>query len=193
MAKTKDATAEDAPPDEAVDESTPAEESPTDDDVFLQEQEAAAAAQSPAEPQVVPEVRPQAAVTPAPGQGVSEASKRIDTAAPAMGQEAYDRANSDEAKAAATEASRMPNLTEGQRVVITGDNPEAGRMAYIQSIAYKDGIQDMVAHSGTGEARFADVDHYVIRTRDGRSDLLVVPPDQVTPLEDNEGWGRGQI
>jgi hypothetical protein len=161
---------------------------------FLEQQKQAAALQSPAEPQLVPEQRPQAAITPAPGAGVSEASKRIDAAgAKPMDQEAYDRANSDEQKAAAKEASRLPNLTEGQRVVVSGDHPEAGRMAYIMGVHYTDGIQDMIAKSGTGEARFADVDHYVLRTRDGRSDVFTATRDQVTPLEVNEGWGRGQI
>jgi hypothetical protein len=165
--------------------SDPAQGDPT----FEEQQAQAAAAQSPAEPQTVPEQRPQAFTG---ATLVSDSSKRLD-GAPAATEEDFKRANSDEAKKASIENSRTPNLVVGQRVVITEPNPEAGRMAYVLQIAYADGIQGMLANSGTPEARFAEVESYVLRTRDGRTDTLDVPPDQVKPLDDIAGWGRGQI
>lgn len=137
---------------------------------------------------VVPEQRPQAFTQ---GTHVSESSKRLDN--PELPtKEGYDRANSDEAKEASQKNSRTPRLYDGQRVEITG-GPEKGRMAHIVRSEYKDGVQAMVAQAGIGESRFAQVDKYIVRTRDGRSDVLQVNPEHVTPLDDIEGWGRGQI
>lgn len=156
----------------------------------IQEQmAAAAAAQSPAEPQVVPEQRPQAFISPT--GGISEASKRLDTNVPPT-QEEIDVANSDEAKAASAANSLTPRLYEGQRVTFVS-GPEVGRMAYVVSVAYKDAIQEMIASHGGVNARFAEVECYILRTRDGRTDTLVATPDQIRPLDDIEGWGRGQI
>lgn len=162
------------------------------EEAFKSSQAQVAATQSPGETQTVPEVRPQAAVSPAPGAGVSEASKRLD-GAPAATLEDVQRANSQEAKDASIENSRMPNLVIGQRVQILEPNSEAGRMAYVQAIQFADGIQQMISQSGTPEARFAQVDSYVVKTRDGRSDILDIPGDQLKPLDDIAGWGRGQI
>lgn len=155
---------------------------------FEEQQALAAANQSPGETQVVPEVRPQAFMG---TDKVSEASKRLDNNVPPT-QEEYDAANSDENVAAAAAASRMPNLLVGQRVQIT-DGPEKGRMAYVLQVLYTTGLQGMLANSGQPEARFAEVDEYVVRTRDGRSDILSLKPDQVSALDDIQGWGRGQI
>lgn len=175
-------------PGQAPEQGDPAEPAtPT----FEEQQAAAAAAQSPGEPQVVPEGRPQAFQS---TELKSDSQKRAEEADPGpMDQAAYDRANSDEAKAEAAKNSRTPNLLVGQRVQIIEPNSEAGRMAYVLQIDYADGIQGMLAASGQPEARFAEVQDYVVRTRDGRSDILVVKPDEVKPLDDTQGWGRGQI
>lgn len=167
------------------------DEGKSTDEAFQEARAESAASQSPGEPQVVPEVRPQAFQT---GASHSDSGKRAAERDPGpMDQAAYDRANSDESKKSAADASRSANLVEGQRVVILDPHEEAGRMAFVQSVHYTDGIQDMIARSGSAEARFADVDHYVLRTRDGRSDLLMVNPDELKPIEENQGWGRGQI
>lgn len=160
-----------------------------DEAKFEDQQAAEAAAQSPAERQTVPEQRPQAF---SGAESVSDASKRLDKAV-APTEEGYERANSDEAKEASIKNSRTPNLVEGQRVQILEPNSEAGRMAYVLKVVPSDGIQGMLAASGTPEARFAELSGYVVRTRDGRSDILEVKPEEVKPLDDIQGWGRGQI
>jgi hypothetical protein len=115
--------------------------------------------------------------------------------APAATQEDYDRANSDEAKEAAAKEARAPNLLPGQRVQLTGKDvtgvDQSGRMAYVLQPNYPDPIQAMIAGYGGPEARFAEVETYDVQTRDGRQDRLTVAPDALTPLEINEGWGRG--
>lgn len=158
-------------------------------------QAAVAATQTSADDQTVavPEQRPQVFTQPDP-VGQSEASKRAAAAtAPAATQADYDRANSDEAKEASVEAGRLPNLIVGTRVQISGDHPEAGRMAHVVAVEYASPIDALLGSSATPEARFAEVADYIVRTRDGRSDVLVTKPDQVTPLDSIQGWGRGQI
>jgi hypothetical protein len=108
-----------------------------------------------------------------------------------MGKEAYDRARVDEEHHGGE--GRLPRFYPGQRVQIVADHPEAGRMAYVQTPIYDDAIQELIGNSGTSEARMAEVDAYVVKTRDGRSDLLVVPSEDLRPLEAHQGWGRGQI
>lgn len=122
---------------------------------------------------------------------VSDASVRIDNNEPAT-QDDFDRANSDEQKQAAAESSRTPILIVGQRVTII-DGPEVGRMGYVLSINYVDALNAMLANSPHSERRFAEVESYVVRTRDGRSDTLSLKPSEIRPLDDIEGWGRGQI
>lgn len=141
----------------------------------------------------VPEQRPQVFTGPIPGHDSDSAKRAAAAAAPAATQEDYDRANSDEAKEAATAAGRLPNFLVGQRVQIVGDHPEAGRMAHVTAIEYASGVDALLGTSATPEARFAEVEDYVIRTRDGRSDLLTATADQLKPLDTIQGWGRGQI
>lgn len=179
MAKVKDEKAE---RDKEVSE---------EEDEFLEEEAAEAALQSPGEPQTVPEQRPQAFIAPAEGEGDSEAGKRLAKAGKAMGQEAYDRAK-EGAKKDKSEG-RRPRLYPGQRVQIIEPNDEAGRMAFVQTPQFPDAVQELLANSGTAEAPFAEVESYIVRTRDGRSDLLVIPADELRTLEPLQGWGRGQI
>lgn len=149
----------------------------------------ALASQGQAEPQVVPEQRPQAFI--APTGGVSESSKRLDNNEPAT-QEEIDRANSQEAKDASAANSLTPRLFEGQRVTFVS-GPEQGRMGFVSQVVFPDAVQQMISTSGIPQARFAEVAQYIIRTRDGRSDIISATPDQIKPLDDIEGWGRGQI
>jgi hypothetical protein len=169
----------------------PTTEEVVEEDPFAEEQAAAAAAQGVDDgTQTVPEQRPQAFMSPAKGEGDSAAGKRAAArAAKAMGPEAYERAKPKEG----VSEGRTPHLYPGQRVVIIQPNEEAGRMALVQVINYKDDIQTLIAGSGTPEARFAEVTSYVVLTRDGRSDTLNVPANEVKPLETIGGWGRGQI
>ncbi len=87
--------------------------------------------------------------------------------------------------------SRFPNLLPGTRVKITG-GPYSGRMGAILDIHYVDGIQQMIAASGTSEARFAEVQSYIVRTRDARTDLVEVAPGELVALSTVEGWARGE-
>jgi hypothetical protein len=160
----------------------------TGQEKFEQEQAEAASAQSPAELQTVPEQRPQAFDG---VDTVSESSTRLDTNVPAT-QEDYDRANSDKAKKDSVKNSRTPRLYEGQRVTFI-DGPEKGRMGFVTHVEFTDAVQQMISSSGIPEARFAEVAAYIIRTRDGRSDVISAKPSEVKPLDDIEGWGRGQI
>src|SRR5438270_218721 len=77
-----------------------------DEPSFTDEQKAQAQAQSPAEPQVVPEVRPQA-FQQAEVHSDSELRAKEADGGP-MDQEAYDRANSDQAKEDSVKNSRTP-------------------------------------------------------------------------------------
>jgi hypothetical protein len=165
------------------------EEVPKEGNDFLKEEAVAAEAQSPAEPQVVPEQRPQAFISPTGGD--SEAGKRAAKLSKAMGKEAYDRAKVDPKHHGGE--GQLPRLYPGQRVQIIGDHPEAGRMAFVQTPIYEDAIKELIGNSGTSEARLVEVDSYVVRTRDGRSDLMVVPSEDLRVLEVHQGWGRGQI
>lgn len=181
-------------PPPSADEPQPPDEP---DEDFEAEQATAAAVQSPAERQTVPEVRPQSFVSDPLGGSRSDTQQReIDSqtgaAAPAMGQEAYDAANSDENKKAALDESKLPNLYPGQRVqIISGDNQ--GRNAYVVQALYEDAVQAMIASAGVAESRFAEVTGYIVQTRDGRTDRLEVKPDEIRTLEVTDGWGRGQI
>lgn len=176
-------------------ESNPPTDAPPEDSsvataepTFEEQQAAEAAAQSPAELQTVPEQRPQAF----DGDSVvSEASTRLDSNVPAT-QEDYDRANSDKAKADSVKNSRTPRLYEGQRVTFI-DGPEKGRMGFVTHVEFTDAVQQMIGSAGISEARFADVAAYIVRTRDGRSDVISAKPSEIKPLDDIEGWGRGQI
>lgn len=150
-----------------------------------------AAAQSPAEPQTVPEVRPQAFTGPAASQQ-STTSQRVGAQA-AHGAAEYAAAEpTAENEAAADAAGRSANFIPGQRVQIIGGD-DIGRMALIQSVVYTDPVQEMISRMGGSESRFADVRSYIVLTRDGRSDTLVVTPENLQALETNNGWGRGTI
>lgn len=179
-----------ADPSSASDTSPPATPS-------LQDQlKAAAIEQSPSEPQDVPEVRPQTFTQPDPS--AQSASSLTMTGAAAHGEAEYAAAApTDENNAAAAEASQLPNFLVGQRVQITGPDAsgvdQTGRMALVQSIVYTDPVNAMIAHMGGSEARFATVNQYVVLTRDGRSDTLVVAPANLKALDTTNGWGRGSI
>ena len=91
------------------------------------------------------------------------------------------------------EPARLPNLVIGQRVTTLPSHPSPGRMALVTNIIYTDPIQQMLAHMGAAESRFATVLQYVLVTRDGRSDTLVAKPEELKAIEENQGWGRGQF
>jgi hypothetical protein len=183
MAKAKD---EEAKAEEALAEAE--QEEVVADEEFEEELAVEAAAQSQEERQVVPERRPQAFLGAMGGD--SAAGKRAAArAAKAMGPEEYAAAEPKEGES----EGRARRLYPGQRVVIIAPNEEAGRMAFVQTINYTDALQELLASSGTPEASFAEVESYIVQTRDGRSDLLDVLPSEVEPLETIGGWGRGQI
>lgn len=177
---------------EPAPEQTPAPEPTLEETLAAQ-----AAAQSQTEPQVVPEQRPQAATQPADSQ--RSAMDKALTPAAAHGEAEYKAAEpTDVNEANALEAGRVPILLVGQRVQLSGDDltnkvDQSGRMALIQQRIFKDPVQEMIAGMGGPESRFAEVQSYVVLTRDGRSDTLVMPPEGVSSLETGNGWGRGTI
>jgi len=87
---------------------------------------------------------------------------------------------------------RIPHLIEGQRVRVKSGDFE-GRMAYVLAVDYKDVTQLLLSKAGVPEARFAEAEDYVCRTRDGREDVFIAKPDELEPLEPNNGWGRGTV
>jgi hypothetical protein len=89
-------------------------------------------------------------------------------------------------------AGRLPHLIDGQRVQVTSGQYE-GRMASVSSVTYTDAVQEMISRSGGPESRYAQASSYVLRTRDGRAEIISVSADQVSPLEPEDGWGRGQV
>lgn len=152
---------------------------------------AQAAVQSPAEPQSVPEQRPQGSTQPSPSH--RSATDVATPGEPAHGQAEYDAAApTPENEAAAQAAGRIPSLIVGQRVQVTGGKYQ-GRMALVTAVIYTDPVQEMMSRMGGGEARFATVRSYILLTRDGRSDTIVVEPENLSPLEPQNGWGRGSI
>lgn len=196
---SSDAQAHDVPPPGQNPTPPPADPTPTsaskspgesEPNPFLDEQAQAAATQSPAEAQSVPEQRPQVWTQ---GDDSQRSATDLRTeAAPAMDKEAYERASSDAQKEQAAKESRLPNLGIGARVTfIKGDND--GRMGFVVNVIYPDALSQLIAHSGSDEARFADVDTYQVQTRDGRTDTIMAKPDEIRPLDINAGWGRGQF
>ena len=97
-----------------------------------------------------------------------------------------------EALAIAEKEGRLPHLIDGERVRVTSGDYE-GRMAYVMAVDYTDTLQTLLSRAGGSEARFAEAEDYVCRTRDGRSDVFIATPDQLEPLDPNNGWGRGSI
>jgi hypothetical protein len=87
----------------------------------------------------------------------------------------------------------VPNLLVGQRVRITGGEFE-GRMAYVldRQFAGTEAILQATAPNHPYRA-FAEVEAYICRSRDGRNETFSVAPDDLEPLAENNGWGRGSI
>lgn len=86
----------------------------------------------------------------------------------------------------------LPVLLEGQRVQII-DGVNAGRMAFVlrhEFVSDKDHVQFNTP--GHPKRMFAKVKNYIVKTRDARNETLSVTPEQIKPLDDIEGWGRGQ-
>jgi hypothetical protein len=66
-------------------------------------------------------------------------------------------------------------------------------MAYVSGHVFNDPSQKLLFYSAAPGKESAKVDEYEVTTRDGRTDLLTVTPDQIKPLDDIQGWGRGSI
>lgn len=99
-----------------------------------------------------------------------------------MDQSAYDKADADSQRKKAAKAERQEVMLPASFVEITKDGAHKGRPAAVLEVHYKDEAAERRAALGTPEARFAEVDHYIVRTRDDRSDLVEVKPDEVRPL-----------
>lgn len=93
---------------------------------------------------------------------------------------------------------QVPKLIEGQRVqIVSGPGTKDGtvhRMAYITDVYYEDTKEHLIASNADHPGRrFAKVTAYDVRTRDARSEVLHVKPEDIRTLETEAGWGRGQI
>lgn len=97
---------------------------------------------------------------------------------------------------------QLPHLLEGERVeilkgpgtVVDGQDGARTRMAYVIALNYENELEELKAanpaHAGR---RFAKVATYDVRTRDARSEVLTVKPDDIRTLSTENGWGRGSI
>jgi hypothetical protein len=165
---------------------------------FAEEQAALAATQNKTAEGAVPEQRPQAASSPDPNAQHSSLRKRLEEegALPdnePMGKEAYDRAASEDQMKAAAKASRTPRLLNGTRVVVGGDGPHRGRPGVIVDTRFASDEEAARARSGEPSvSNFAEVESYTIRTRDSRTDLLDLEPDEIEVKGVREGWSRGE-
>lgn len=89
-------------------------------------------------------------------------------------------------------------LREGARVlVVSGPGTEDGthhRMASVQEVYYEDNDEALKADQpGHPGRRFARVVAYDVLTRDSRSEILHVTPENVRELSITDGWGRGSV
>lgn len=104
---------------------------------------------------------------------------------PAMDQDAYDKAESEaQAKKAAKDSLPPERFYPGAHAVIVnpdGDGKEHdGRMVAVNAVhAFESKADELMAASGTPSARFATVDSYEVRTRDGRGEMLIVSADHL--------------
>lgn len=116
---------------------------------------------------------------------------------PAMPKAAYDKANSDAQARKAAKESRTERLYPGARGYIQyekdDDHPDNNRaVAVVRVASYKDFSNEMLANSGTPEARFAEVDEYECTTRDGRAETLFVKAENLKVAQ-GDNWGRTPI
>lgn len=166
---------------------------------FREQQKQQAKAQGNTAENAVPEQRPIASRQMVDSQQSETHRKLRDagelpTQGEPMDQEAFERANSDEQREDAAEYEDQPNLIEGQRCVVDDEeSPHHGRMCYVQRVEY-DGLgAELMASSGSASNKaFAPVDHYIVKTRDGRVEQLTLSRDQLKPV-DARDWGRGRI
>lgn len=90
----------------------------------------------------------------------------------------------------------LPVFLEGQRVqVISGEHAGvSGRMAYITGHHFASDEDYLQFHTaGHPKRMFAEVNTYLVETRDGRNERFSVKPEEIRPLESTNGWGRGSI
>lgn len=87
----------------------------------------------------------------------------------------------------------LPVLVEGTRVQVI-DGEYNGRMAYITTIEFAT-PEDFTRFRTPNhpQRNTAKVAHYIVKTRDGRSDTFSVTPNQIRELDETNGWGRGSI
>jgi len=161
------------------------------EDDFRKEQLAAAKDQNLQSPNAVPEQRPIASqqVAEPESETVQRLREEGELQEEPMGQEAYEKADSDsQAKKAAKESRSVP-LAEGQRVKIV-DGPYEGNFGAITGVQYASVEDERLHAAGTDESRFAEVAEYQVRTRGGRHALVFLEPDQVEPVEQT-AYDRG--
>ena len=174
-------------------ESQESSEEKSEEDVFAEQQANLAATQN--AQGAVPEQRPQAFATANDSESdltkrLKEADDPLVTDKP-MDKDAYDRAGSDEQREKADEASLTPTIREGTMVYISKSGPHVGRAAVVQRVNYTK-VGQIVRDSGRPEAEFAEVDTITVKTRDGRTDLLELKPDEVTEA-DPATWGKTSL
>lgn len=91
------------------------------------------------------------------------------------------------------ELEELPTLLEGTRVEVTAGDYK-GRMAAIERLEFDDDGELSKWYSAFHPLRrFAKPSAYIVRTRDAQNITISVKPDQVKPLDQIEGWARGQV
>jgi hypothetical protein len=174
------------------------DEGPSPSEQFRQEQQAQAAQQNLSGENVVPEQRPQAFQTPRGEDTESRTHLALKeegdplVANEPMPKSAYDKAGSKKQRDEAAKNSRSPTIREGARVRLKNiGNGWDGRNAVVLTVNYSRD-QHQLRELGTAESMYAEPDHFIIRTRDGRTDTRQVNPDQVELVPDGD-WGRSAI
>lgn len=166
---------------------------PTKAEVFAAEQARKAAEQN-LPPGAVPEQRPIASQVVDDSQE-SETYKKLRDSGE-LNQKAsfedYERAASKEQAKKAAASSQSESLIPGATVKIT-KGPNEGRVGVVLSVNYDGFEEEQKAKSGDqAVARFARVDTYIVRTRDGRTDTLEVKPGDVRTVAPTD-FHRGEI
>lgn len=169
---------------------------PSEEDQWKAEQDRLRAAQNLPEG-AVPEQRPQAFASPDESAMHSELFLKLKEADALpddepMGFEEYQRAQSDEQMDKAAENSSRERLYPGTRVYLTKE-PHDGRPAVIMEVNFASDQDRRNAASGIPAlSNHAEVESYIVRTRDSRTDRLEVSPEDVSVSSVPRGWGRGE-
>lgn len=189
-----------APPETAQDtggQATAEPDAPTSEQEFREQQKLEASAQLLTGDNAVPDRRPAAFDQvddshQSPTYRALKAANHPIVNDEPMGKAAYDKANSDSQRRKASKVERYPRIAAAEPVQIVIDDKDdpnyvfSGRYAAVIQVNYADTEAERIAAAGTPESAFAEVESYVVRVRDERTDTIQVKPDQLRPARNNE-------